>query len=383
MDIHTSEKELNTKDIKEWRSENVPMFNDNRFKLGVFGHNCSNGCTITHAETTFEPTYEHSVSIAKLADDLGFEFLLPVGRWRHFGGTTQFNGTNLEVFTWATAMACNTNNIMVFATAHVPTVHPIFAAKQSATIDNISAGRFGVNVVCGWFKPEMEMFGVDQLPHDDRYEMADEWITLVKKLWTQQDFNYNGQFYKINQGFLAPKPIQLPYPVVINAGSSPAGLAFSAKHADYNVLSITSMEKAGDMVKDIEVKAAAVDRKCQAMSYGLVCCRDTEKEAKALYQNIIDKGDWGATNTIIELMLGENYSYGSNDKELRAMGERFIAGWGGLPLVGTPEQIVDQMLKLSDLGIKGLALSWLDYHEELKYFGDRVLPLMRQAGLRQ
>ena len=65
------------------------------------------------------------------------------------------------------------------------------------------------------------------------------------------------------------------------------------------------------------------------------------------------------------------------------MGERFIAGWGGLPLVGTPEQIVDQMLKLSDLGIEGLALSWLDYHEELKYFGDRVLPLMKQAGLRR
>ena len=90
------------------------------------------------------------------------------------------------------------------------------------------------------------------------------------------------------------------------------------------------------------------------MSYGLVCCRDTEAEAQALYRRIVDEGDWGATNTIIELMLGENYSYGSNKEQLRAMGERFIAGWGGYPLVGTPEQVVDKMLAIADIGVEGV-----------------------------
>ena len=93
------------------------------------------------------------------------------------------------------------------------------------------------------------------------------------------------------------------------------------------------------------------------MSYGLVCCRDTEAEAKALYQRIVDEGDWGATNTIIELMLGENYSYSSNKEEIRAMGERFIAGWGGYPLVGTPEQVVDKMVAIADIGVEGFILS--------------------------
>ena len=69
---------------------------------------------------------------------------------------------------------------MVFATSHVPTVHPLLAAKQSATIDNISAGRFGLNIVCGWFRPEIEMFGIVQLDHDARYRMADEWLTVMK-----------------------------------------------------------------------------------------------------------------------------------------------------------------------------------------------------------
>ena len=77
-------------------------------------------------------------------------------------------------------MACNTERLMVFATSHVPTVHPLLAAKQSATIDNISAGRFGLNIVCGWFRPEIEMFGIEQQDHDARYRMADEWLTVMK-----------------------------------------------------------------------------------------------------------------------------------------------------------------------------------------------------------
>lgn len=370
-------------DVRQWRRDHLPVYNANRFKLGVFGQNCSNGCTITEAETTFEPSYAHSVKISKLADSLGFELLVPVGRWKHFGGSTKFNGTNMEVFTWASAMACHTENIMVFATAHVPTVHPIFAAKQCATIDHIAGGRFGLNVVCGWFKPEMEMFGVKQLDHDTRYEVADEWLTIMKRLWTEEEFNHEGPHFTIKEGWLSPKPVQKPHPVIINAGSSPAGRDFSARHADFNFVSIPSIEKGAAMVADIRKRAASHGRECGVMSYGLVCCRDTEKEAKALYDHIVAKGDWGATRTIIDLMQGENYSYGSNQAEIQAMGERFIAGWGGYPLVGTPEQIVAQMVAVADAGIEGFILSWLDYHEEMKYFGEKVIPLMRQAGLRQ
>ena len=81
-------------------------------------------------------------------------------------------------------------------------------------------------------------------------------------------------------------------------------------------------------------------------------------------------------------MLGENFSYGDNKDAIKAMGERFIAGWGSYPLVGTPEKIVDEMLKISNLGVEGYIVSWLDYLEEMKYFGEKVLPLMREAGLR-
>ncbi|MGR8921080.1 MAG: LLM class flavin-dependent oxidoreductase [Gammaproteobacteria bacterium] len=366
-------------DVAEWRRRHVPACNDNRLKLGIFGANCSNGCTMTHAPTSFEPTYEHNVAIARLADRLGFEMLVPVGRWKHFGGSTMFNAHNLEVFTWATAMACNTERIMVCATSHTPTVHPLFAAKQAASIDNISGGRFGLNIVCGWFRPEIEMFGKAQLPHAERYAMASDWLTCVKRAWTEQDFDHDGPYFTIKQGFLSPKPVQQPYPLLLNAGNSEEGREFSAREVDFNFITIATAEQAGELVQDIHARAARHGRRCGVMSYALVCCRDTEAEARALYQQIVDEGDWEAANNVMALLGIES---GSFDEQVRHFGERFIAGWGGYPLIGTPEQVVEQMKTLNELGVEGLILAWLDYHRELEYFGERVLPLMEQAGLR-
>ncbi len=366
-------------DVREWRRRHVPVYNDNRLKLGIFGMNCSNGCTITHAATNFEPTYQHNVEIAKLADQLGFEMLVPVGRWKHFGGTTKFNGDNMEVFTWATALACNTERIMTFATSHVPTVHPLFAAKQAATIDRIANGRFGINVVCGWFRPEIEMFGIEQLPHASRYSMAEDWLSVIKRAWTEQDFDHQGPFYTVKGGWLSPKPVQQPYPVLINAGSSPEGRDFSARHVDFNFVTMATKDQAKGLVDDIQQRARGYGRECGVMSYGLVCCRDTEAEAQALYRRIVDEGDWEATHNIMRLLGIESSSF---NEQIKGFGERFIAGWGGYPLVGTPEQVVDMMLELRERGIEGFILTWLDYYEELKYFGERVMPLLKQAGLR-
>jgi dimethylsulfone monooxygenase len=263
----------------------------------------------------------------------------------------------------------------------VPTMHPLLVAKQGATIDNISGGRFGLNVVCGWFRPEIEMFGIAQLEHDERYRMADDWLTCIKRAWREQDFDHQGDYYTIKGGFLLPKPIQQPFPVLVNAGSSDAGREFSARHVDFNFITITTLDEARLKIADLKRRAAVYGRECGVMTYGLVCCRDTEREARALYDSIVQAGDWEATENIMSLLGLESSSFG-NRETVRLLGERFIAGWGGYPLIGTPTQVVEQMQSIHALGIEGLILAWLDYREEMAYFGERVLPLMREAGLR-
>jgi alkanesulfonate monooxygenase SsuD/methylene tetrahydromethanopterin reductase-like flavin-dependent oxidoreductase (luciferase family) len=373
---------MNATELMEYRRKHIPVFNANTMKLGIFGMNCSNGCTITHAETTFEPTYKHNVAIAQKADALGFELLVPVGRWKGFGGTTDFNGDCMEVYTWAAALATQTKNIMLFSTSHVPTVHPIVAAKQGATVDHISEGRWGLNIVCGWFTPEMEMFGVKQMDHDTRYRYAGEWIQVVKRLWTEQHFNHESEFFRVKDGYLLPKPIQKPYPVLINAGFSPAGKDFSAREVDFNFISLATLEEGKAAADDVKrIAREKYRREIGVMSYGLVVCRDTEQEARQAYRYIIEKGDWEATRIILNLLGVESGSF--SEQHLTQFAENFIAGWGGYPMVGTPEQVTEELVKLAKIGIEGMILCWLDYNKEISYFGERVLPLMRQAGLRQ
>ena len=107
------------------------------------------------------------------------------------------------------------------------------AAKQGAVIDHISNGRFTLNIVCGWNFPEMEMFGVKLQEHEDRYACAEEWITIVKRLWSEDEtFDFKGKFYNIKKGYLQPKPIQSAHPAIMNAGASGRGKHFATKNCD-------------------------------------------------------------------------------------------------------------------------------------------------------
>ena len=148
-----------------------PLLSDHTLKLAVFGTNVSHGCSMTEAEGTIAVEWAESVRLAKAAERLGIEAMVPVARWRGFGGNTNFNHRSFETYTWAAGLAAATEKIMIFSTSHVPTIHPVLAAKQAATIDHISGGRFGLNIVAGWNDTEIAMFGSPQKDHDDRYHI--------------------------------------------------------------------------------------------------------------------------------------------------------------------------------------------------------------------
>ena len=134
------------------RSRNA-IYTDNRLKLGVFGANVSNGCAATTAPGHLEMNWPNSRDIVTLADLAGFEAVVPVARWKGFGGKTNFNGTCFETLAWAAGMGAVTNHASIFCTTHVPTIHPIVAAKQCTTVDHLTGGRFSLNVVCATTTP--------------------------------------------------------------------------------------------------------------------------------------------------------------------------------------------------------------------------------------
>jgi FMNH2-dependent dimethyl sulfone monooxygenase len=157
------------------------------FVLGTFASNCSGGMTVTKLPERWAATWENNDQLGRILDDAGIDFMLPIARWIGYGGETDFHGTVLETMTWATALLAKTNQIAVFATIHVAANHPVVVAKQLATIDEISHGRAGLNIVAGWNRPEYEALGLD-LPgeHERRYRYAQEWFDLVNKIERRQ-----------------------------------------------------------------------------------------------------------------------------------------------------------------------------------------------------
>ncbi len=368
--------------IDLFREAGNPMFNDNKIKLGIFGPNVDNSCSMTVADTTFVPDFKHNVKIANIMEDAGYECIVPVARWRGFGGPSNFNGRCMETYTWAAAMAAVTKKIYLFCTSHVPTMHPIVASKMLSTIDDISQGRIGLNTVVGWFPKEMEMFGGSKMEHDKGYEYATEWMEIVLKMWSEQYFDHKGQFFEIKDGWQEPKPSQNPRPVLISAGTSKAGRAFSSRFSDFNFGYIESIEHGKEWTNYMKKLAwEEHKREINTFTTSFVVCRDTEKEAREFYDYYVrEQGDWEVANIVCDMF---GIQSASNSQEfLTKARENFIAGWGGWPLVGTPEQVAEEIIKISNAGISGTLVSFLDYVEEMPYFNKKVLPLLEQAGYR-
>jgi alkanesulfonate monooxygenase SsuD/methylene tetrahydromethanopterin reductase-like flavin-dependent oxidoreductase (luciferase family) len=369
------------------RGTTNPALSTRRLKLGTFQTNLDSGCVMADLDGRLDLTWPNTVALARLADEMEFEALVPVARWKGFGGATDPQGPGFETYTWAAGISGATAKSGVISTSHVALNHPIIAAKQSTVIDHISNGRYTLNIVNGWNYPEMDMFGVTLLEHADRYACAEEWLAVVKRLWTEDEpFDHEGRFYRIKKGYLQPKPIQYPYPAVMNAGSSERGRHFACKHCDLVFTSIRTF--------DIDTNTAHVQtyRKIAREEYGRdvriwsnanIIQAETEKEARDFYDYYVhEKGDWAAAGNVVDTMAAEINQRNYPPERRRAMAEMFISGWGGFPLIGTKEQVVDGLIKLSRIGFDGLLVSFPRYEEGMRDFRDKTYPLLQQAGLR-
>ena len=367
--------------LAEYRAAHVPLYNEQPLKLGLFAVNLSNSVLCSSVPTSFEVSWPHSLAIAEQVDRMGLEAIVPAARWCGYGGKTNYHNRTFETLTYAAGLLASTKNTMVFSTLHVSVVNPIMAAKAIVTLDHISNGRAGLNIVMGWNAPEMEMIGVELREHTNRYNYGAEWIEIVDKIWQENEpFDFSGKYFNLKSVQGDPKPIQ-PRPVLVNAGGSPTGIEFSARHADFNFTGFNTEEHATEYVKKIQSQAwSNHKRKIGMLTTLVVVCRDTEEEARAAYQSILDNGDRVAVDNYTA-SLGINLA--DFDEVMRKEYlEKFIAGAGSTPLVGTPEQVVEGFASVKKAGIDGVLIGLIDYVEELKYFEERVMPLMKQKGLR-
>ena len=192
----------------------------NALKVGLFGSNCSNGRSYLTLPERWDASWDNNLRLAQLAEEVGLECMVPIARWKGYGGQTNVNGSSLESITWACGLLAATRRVNVFCTIHVPLIHPLVAAKQIATVDQIGHGRLGVNIVCGWNEDEFEMFGVAKNEHDDRYAQGSEWWEIATRIWSgAAPFDFQGRFYQLHGVEGRPAPFADAAPMMMNAGS--------------------------------------------------------------------------------------------------------------------------------------------------------------------
>jgi FMNH2-dependent dimethyl sulfone monooxygenase len=360
-------------------------FGENRFKFGVFG------MTLSTAPERWRADWDEIAEVGRMADVAGIEFLLPIAKWHGLGGKADMWGRSFETFTQAAALGAITQRIGLFVTAHVSLLTPAFAAKAITTIDHVTHGRAGINVVCGWNPDEFDMHGVT-IDAQTRYARGLEWYRIYARLMQGDQFDWNGDYYKLRGLVTDPLPVQKP-PPVMSAGQSGDGQAFAAQAADILFTSMHSVEQVKDTVGRLRSLAAGFDRRPDVYVETQIVCRPTRKEAEEwVHYYAVENADEEALDYFRQqraktLSTSTHAAQSAGDKTLLAAmkpAERKYAGIfpGMYPLIGSPDDLVEEFRKLEAIGVAGSALVFLNYLQELPYFVQEVLPRLERAGLR-
>jgi FMNH2-dependent dimethyl sulfone monooxygenase len=279
-----------------------------------------------------------------------------------------------------------TQRLKVIAAIHPGLWHPGVLAKLTATADHLSNGRVAVNVVSGWFKGEFTALGEPWLEHDERYRRSEEFIRALRGIWTEDNFNLRGDFYRITDFTLKPKPLQAPHPEIFQGGNSKAARAMAARVSDWYFMNGNSFEGVRAQVSEIREAATKLGRRVRFGLNAFIIARDTEAEARDVLREIIAKADVEAVNGFGDAVKQagkaaperEGMWAQSTFDDLVQYNDGFKSG-----LVGTPEQVAERIVAYKAEGVNLVLGGFLHYLEDVEHFGKKVLPLVRELEDKQ
>ena len=363
--------------------DRLALYSRNKLKLGLFGANCSSGRAVTKVPERWSGNWHDCLRLARMADAAGIEFMLPVGRWKGYGGDTDYQGETLETVTWAAGLLGATQRLTVFGTVHAPLIHPLIAAKQFVTADHIGQGRFGLNIVCGWNEGEFDMFGATMREHAARYEYAQEWFDAIRLAWSEaEDFDVDGRFIRLRQARAKPKPYGGSRPIVMNAGASPTGQAFAIRNCDA-LFSMTPKGKLDEFaahVANVKALARQRGREIDVYTVAVITCRPTQREAEDYYRHwVIDNADWAAVDRIMAMRGVTREKFRTTSRSAAIIRR---TAWAASRSSAIPDTVARELAQLAAAGAKGIALSFVNYLDELPFFRDEVMPRLVRLGLR-
>jgi pyrimidine oxygenase len=345
--------------------------------FGVFIPIGNNGWIISEASPQYMPSFELNKQIVQRAEAHGFSFALSMVKLRGFGGSTEFWDHNLESFTLMAGLAAVTERIRLYASVATLTLPPAMVARMAATIDDISGGRFGINIVTGWNKGEYSQMGL--WPGDgyfaERYDYGEEYVTIMRELWTAGRSDLKGRYFTMDDCLLSPRPkgdIK-----IVCAGQSERGMRFTAEHGDYNfVIGNGGVEGLTAANRQLLAEAAKTGRPVGSYPLYTVVLDDTDAGAAAKVERYRDGADLGA----LAYMTGQAGMDTSGTTAARIAEMKGAMFLNIEVLAGSPETVAARIDEIAAVdGTAGIMLIFDDFVEGVERFGTEVMPKLDSA----
>ncbi len=349
-------------------------------QVGVFIPIGNNGWLISTTSPQYMPTWDLNREVVQKAERYGFDFALSMIKLHGFGGPSRYWDYNLESFTLMAGLAAATSRIQLFATCAVLTLPPPFAARMAVTIDEISRGRFGINIISGWQRREYTQMGIwpGAEHYRRRYDYCAEYVTIMRELWAEGRSDFKGDFFRMDDCRCLPQPsAKIP---IICAAQSDAGTKYAAEYCDYNFCSggqVNQPRAATESVARLVEANSKIGKDCGALLLQMIIADETDAAAMAKWEHYKAGIDLEAI-AYRDAQAEDDPSRDPYSQPLR----RKTLGVDKLPtnqgvFVGSyaaVAQMLDEMATVP--GVRGVMLTFDDFLVGMEQFGQRIQPLM-------
>jgi pyrimidine oxygenase len=347
--------------------------------VGVFIPIGNNGWLISNNSPKYMPSFDLNRQIVQRAEHYGLDFALSMIKLRGFGGPSEFWDHNLESFTLMAGLAAVTSRIRLFASTAVLTLPPALVARMAVTIDSISGGRFGINIVSGWAQAEYQQMGLwpGERHFQNRYKYCGEYVQVMRDLWDEGRSDFQGEYFKMEDCRLSPRPNN-PIEIVC-AGQSDTGMAFAAEYGDYNFCmgaGINTPTAHAPAVARLVGHAARTGRDVGAYVLFMIITGETDEAAMAKWNWYSEGADRIALGWMSDQASSDAAADSSSTAKTIALPEGAVNFNMGT-LVGSYSTIAKMLDAAASVeGTKGIMLVFDDFLIGMEDFGQKIQPLM-------
>jgi pyrimidine oxygenase len=342
--------------------------------FGIFLPMANGGWILSTNAPPLDGSYDYNRQVALLAEDTGFDFIMSMAKWRGYGGATQHWRYSLDSQLLMAALAALTKRVRIVATVHTLLQNPAVTAKMVSTLDQISHGRAGLNLVTGSYKGEFEQMSAwrDDVNHDQRYDLAQEWIDIIKRLWTEDHVTYRGRYFQMIDCESDPKPAKRPF--LVCAGTSAKGMRFTIDEMDAIFAGGKDDAETAQICAGIKAMAQEAGRTVKTYTMTTLVIGDSDEDANAQAERFRAGFDE-------EACKGMMRAYGFLDQEIgkeNSFVQNARSGFMSARIIGSAETVSDRVIAmLEQCHLDGMMLIFPDYLKSMKVFAQAIMPKLR------